>query len=200
MVFSCLEHGDASAACVSFQMDNHPCKHHQHNDETTILACPVGFTGASCLAEKEALELPPAIINQNCNKYAHSRIFIVDIATVLDCHTYCQWIPAHVGIGPNEEANDIARLCVGTYPADIQKTIPIELKALKLTLKWIQHTPLFDLQTTTISIKKRHLVPWALQANIIFKMACGRSWELWCLPTSPEMDNGSSMQILWILM
>jgi hypothetical protein len=52
------------------------------------------------------------------------------------------------GIGPKEEANDIARLCAGTYPADIQKTIPIELKALKLTLKWhlkrqwIQHTPL----------------------------------------------------------
>jgi hypothetical protein len=171
MVFSCLEHGDASAACVSFQMDNHPCKHHQHNDETTILACPVGFTGASCLAEKEALELPPAIINQNCNKYAHSRIFIgsdsqsslmalnasplcdyhhsctgynwsdtyksyLDIATTLDCHIYCQWIPAHVGISPNEEANDIARLCADTYPTDIQKTIPIELKALKSTLKW----------------------------------------------------------------
>jgi hypothetical protein len=49
-------------------------------------------------------------------------------------------------------------------------------------------------------LKKCHLVPRALQANIIFKMACGQSWELWCLPTSPEMDNGSSMQILWILM
>jgi hypothetical protein len=120
---------------------------------------------------KKALELPPAIINQNCNKYAHSRIFIgsdsqsslmalnagplhdyhhsctgynwsdtyksyLDIATTLNCHIYYQWIPAHVGISPNEEANDIARLCADTYPTDIQKTLPIELKALKSTLKW----------------------------------------------------------------
>ncbi len=75
----------------------------------------------------------------------HAYKSYLDIATILNCHIYCQWIPAHVGIGPNEEAkaNDIARLCAGTYPADIQTTIPIEFKALKLTLKWIQHTPLF---------------------------------------------------------
>jgi ribonuclease HI len=53
----------------------------------------------------------------------------------IDCHIYCQWIPAHVGIGPNKEANDIARLCAGTYSADTQNTTPIELKALKSTLK-----------------------------------------------------------------
>jgi hypothetical protein len=41
---SLLENGYAGAACVSFQMDNHPCKCCQHNDETTILAHPVGFT------------------------------------------------------------------------------------------------------------------------------------------------------------
>jgi hypothetical protein len=64
-------------------------------------------------------------------------------------YIYCQWIPAHVGIGPNEEANDVAGLCADTYSADTQNTtIPIELKAFKSTLKqhlkqqWIQHTPL----------------------------------------------------------
>jgi hypothetical protein len=77
----------------------------------------------------------------------------LDSATTVDCHIYiyiyCQWIPAHVGIGPNEEANDVAGLCADTYSADTQNTtIPIELKAFKSTLKqhlkqqWIQHTPL----------------------------------------------------------
>ncbi len=208
-------------------MNNHPCKCCWHNDETTILADPVSFAGASCLAEKKhsnllqplsirittsmptqeyllamtvkavmALNASPLWgYHHSCtgNNWSDTYKSYLDIATTPDCHIYCQWILDHVGVSPNEEANDFARLCVDTYPADIQNTISIELEALKPTLKqclkqqWIQCTPLLGLQyqtclqTTTISIEQmsrtrflqpcKHYIPdgmWAKSRAVVF--------------------------------
>jgi len=37
---------------------------------------PVDFAGALCLSEKRPLNFHSAIINRDCNKYAHSTIFV----------------------------------------------------------------------------------------------------------------------------
>jgi ribonuclease HI len=121
----------------------------------TFAVQPVGFAGASCKAEKDALELPLVIIAQDLTKYFHTNLFVgmdsqsslmalntgplhdfghsctgynwsqtfqsyIDTANALDSNFYLQWIPAHIGIKPNEAVNNLAYHYATIFPDDIQ--------------------------------------------------------------------------------
>jgi len=74
---SVSENGNGTAACLTFATDENPAKQRKQGDlNTTVAACPVGYADASCKAEKVALELPPALVNDEPQKYEHTNLFI----------------------------------------------------------------------------------------------------------------------------
>jgi hypothetical protein len=106
--------------------------------------------------------------------WSHTYKSYVDIANELHSTIHLQWLPAHVGIAPNEEVDDVARDYSERFPASVQNQQPIELKALKSTLKrrlkqkWMRGAPLRGARFNVCGIqqsqlKKRHSVPRALQ-------------------------------------
>jgi hypothetical protein len=162
---------------------------------------PVGYAGASCKAEKVALEIPSDIINNDPEPYMHKHIFIgsdsqsslmalsasplrdyrhsctgydwsetyqsyVNAANITDSHLYFQWIPAHVGITPNEETDTVVHDHADFFPHDVQVAQPIELKALKSTLKqtikqkWVHEMPLVGARYHTCGLQQSHLARW----------------------------------------
>jgi hypothetical protein len=71
------ENRNGTAACLTFATNkNHAKKSKQANSTTTIAACPIGYADASCKAEKDALELPPQLINDDLQQYEHTNLFI----------------------------------------------------------------------------------------------------------------------------
>lgn len=79
----------------------------------------------------------------------HTYKSYVDVASELHSTIHLQWLPACVGIVPNEEVDDVAHDYSQCFPDSVQNQQPIELKAIKSTLKrcikqeWKQNTPLY---------------------------------------------------------
>jgi hypothetical protein len=69
--------------------------------------------------------------------WSHTYKSYVDIPNELHSTIHLQWLPAHVGIAPNdhEKVDDVAREYSKHFPASVQNQQSIELKALKSTLK-----------------------------------------------------------------
>jgi hypothetical protein len=76
---------------------------------------------------------------------------------------YLQWIPAHVGTDPNEEVNNIAQHYSGFFHRQDQIRQPIELQALKSSLKrrlkqqWIRNLPQRGCRYDICGIKPSHM-------------------------------------------
>jgi ribonuclease HI len=55
----------------------------------------------------------------------------LDMATTYDCHFHLQYVPAHVGIEPNEIVDHLAKHYTSTFSPVEQYSANIKLSALK---------------------------------------------------------------------
>jgi hypothetical protein len=73
---SLLQTNYASSVCISFDCDNHPAKRRRQSHDITILTRPTGLVGSSTLAEKQALDLVPYIIQKDPSHYFGQHVFV----------------------------------------------------------------------------------------------------------------------------
>jgi hypothetical protein len=135
------------------------------------------FIGSDCQTGLRALAEGPL------RDYAHSCTHLnwsstyqtyLDTATNYDCHFHLQYIPAHVGIEPNETVDLLAKHYASTFSPFNQLSANIDLSALKSALKrsliqqWINTTPLLGTRYEVCGLKRSNLkqrrsMPRALQ-------------------------------------
>jgi hypothetical protein len=135
------------------------------------------FIGTDCQSGLMALAAGPLRdYTHPCTDYQWSQTYsqYMDTASELDCDFFFHYIPAHVGITPNEHVNDIAYHDAHVFSSAMQMDQPIELKSLKTAMKqsliqrWIQTTPIIGARYRICGplrsdLKKRNAVPRALQ-------------------------------------
>jgi len=124
------------------------------------------FVGSDSQSSLMAMSAGPLRdFDHSYSGYDWSQLFhsYVSTANDLDSHIYAHWIPAHVGILPNEEVNNIAGDYAHNFPHDIQSDVPIHLKAIKSTLKrhvkqnWIAHTDHHGPRYQICGLQQSHL-------------------------------------------
>jgi hypothetical protein len=135
------------------------------------------FIGSDCQGGLRALaEGPLRDYAYSCNHIDWSSTYktYLDAATTYDCHFHLQYIPAHVGLEPNETVDSLAKHYASAFSPTDQFNANIDLSALKSTLKhsllrqWINSTPLLGARYQVCglrrsNLKKRRPVPRALQ-------------------------------------
>jgi len=75
--------------------------------------------------------------HHSCTGYTWSHTYeeYLDVANVYKIHFHLQWIPSRVGIKPNEEIDNIVRNYSNDFACTLQREQPIELRAIKASMK-----------------------------------------------------------------
>ena len=135
------------------------------------------FIGTDCQSGLMALAAGPMrAYTHPCTDYPWSETYrqYMDTASDLDCDFYFQYVPAHVGIAPNEQVNDIAYHDAQVFTPAMQMNQPIELKSIKTSIqqsllqRWVNTTPILGARyrvcgPTRSQLKNRRDIPRALQ-------------------------------------
>ena len=124
------------------------------------------FIGSDCQSGLQALAAGPLRdYMHGCGNLSWSSTYksFLDTATAYNCSFHLQYIPAHVGIEPNEIVDSLAKEYARAFSQAEQNSVNIELSTLKASLKrsllnqWINTTPLVGARYHICGLRRSNL-------------------------------------------